>query len=309
MMNLDNERDIVSPFRYRPDKYDERGNVTRKGFSVKEKLEGRMPSISTIQKMHLQEGYFTPRLLYILQFLYELGPLTQKQIEWAFMHEGVDPYHRKTGTEPYKKELQSLLANGIISKMDVMDETHKVVRAFRLSPSAMVYYKNSLTMERDELFSERNMINEPEIYDAEKLLRSLSASMYALRAGVFWGRHLVNKNRRFDQNGMIFDGKYRYDNEERHYVISARLPEKDYGRVLDALMLPVFKKDANFLVVVSESIAAAQVMDALVKERGHLTDYSRIFYVTDLELKNEDGPVLYQMADGGYNIRSMMFNG
>ena len=92
-----NDREIESPFSFRADEYDGKGELLHKGYSYRESMEAAMPSFARIQKMHLTERFFTKRMLYILQFLYELGPLTAKEIEWAFLHPKVEPYERKIG--------------------------------------------------------------------------------------------------------------------------------------------------------------------------------------------------------------------
>lgn len=304
MSSLDDKnsgREIISPFALRTDEY--AGTVLlRKGYTYKETMEASMPSFSRIQKMHLTEGLFTKRMLYILQFLYELGPLTAKQIEWAFLHGKVEPYERKIGVkEPYKQEMSQLLRHGLIVKCEVRENDRKRMRCYRLTPSMEQYYRSGPGISREHIYSEHNASESIRVYDLAGILRACSASMYALRCGVYQPDLIRASNRRFMENGMMFDGKYLFADGTRHYVLSVRDIAREYGNALDALMLPALKKKGNYLLLITESMEKAQDLRRLLLAKG-LSDESGIIYTTDLALRNENAPVLYTIDDDGYEI-------
>lgn len=300
-----NDREIESPFSFRADEYDGKGELLHKGYSYRESMGAAMPSFARIQKMHLTERFFTKRMLYILQFLYELGPLTAKEIEWAFLHPKVEPYERKIGVkDPYRQELLQLLNHGLLVKCEVTDNGRKRMRCFRLAPSMEQYYRSGMSISREDIFSEHNATESIRLYDLPAVLRAVSASMYALRVCVYQGHLLTASNRRFMEMGMMFDGKYLFENGIRHYVLSVRNMAAEYGNVLDAMMLPAFKKDMNYLLVITESMEKAQELRKLLLAKG-LSGESGILYTTDLALRNESAPALYTIDDDGYEIRRL----
>ena len=281
--------EISSPFAYKT------------GMMLKESTKS-FPNVPKIEEMYYRDRSLTKQHIYILQFLYELGPLTQKEIEWAFAHPDVDPFCRRTGEKPYNRAVSMLVSNGLVYENDVTLEGVKKVRYFMLTPSAEVFYQN-IRYQRNDLFTEPNAVREAPHGTPKRVLESLSASMFALRLGVYCGNGVKYANRRFMENDAYFDGKYCMEDDVRYYVLSVRDPAHDYGKVLDSLRIPVFKK--SMLITVCESMEKAEELWKILMEKMGNAQIP-VLYTSDISLRDESAPKVYSFDAEGCSIYAML---
>jgi len=283
----------ISPFAY------------KEGLSVKESDEN-FPNIRKLQDMLLKDMLLTKRHMYIIQFIYELGFVTQKQIEWAMNGCSiVDPFVKNMATfKPYDNDVKTLLNLRVIRKGEILSGGKKYVRYYRLTPATEEWFRSCVTFDRDPFYSDayaprpsRMMNLAPEV-----ILGELAATDFAIRSVVYSSDSLVKKSRFYLENAsFMFSGRYTFENGMHMLLLPVRR-EIDYGKVIDALKLPNFAHSDYKLVVLCESVSSrsdgaepfSETLKKRLKAEG-LTNDSLLYFADDTSLKNPQRPTIYKI--------------
>ena len=249
----------------------------------------------------------------IVIFLSEMGELTQVLITKAFLHPDIPidvrravKYHNGKMKSPYRGDINFLVKRGILSYRDILKEGDKneqvYSRIYSLTSGAKEWAFRTKSIR--ESFYKQPCEEKIAVIDSyEGILNHEAAMMFHISAVIGCFNYFKSFKPDFVCGDIKYDAMYELKDKRKIFLMAYRRAAGNEKKLLD--VLNKFNKidGNNNLIFLSEDFYECRLLHELLSSES-LYDVSKVFYVTDLTLK--DMPDEFSSGDGirAYSFRT-----